>query len=198
MSEASALTIEATSQPPAGPRARVGMVCLIASEAAFFATFLVTYLFYLGASRGGPRPDQVLHVPVLNTVCLLSSSVTIGFAVSSLRRGRAKLFGLLWLVTVLLGVEFLVGTALEFRELVVHDGLTIATNLFGTTFYSLVGFHAAHVTVGILLLSVVLGLAIAGRVAAEHAERVELLSWYWHLVDVVWVFVFTVVYVVGR
>lgn len=178
--------------------AQVGMAGLILSEIAFFGTFIVTYLFYVGRSPVGPQPDQVLQVPVLNTACLLSSSITIALAVRALRGGRRGRFLLWWLATIALGGEFLVGTALEWRDLVVNHGLTIATNLFGTTFYSLVGFHALHVTVGLVLLGLVAVLGLRGHVGVRHAERVELLSWYWHFVDAVWVAVFLTVYVVGR
>ena len=97
-----------------------------------------------------------------------------------------------------LGAMFLYGTAREWYRLIVKDGLTIQTNLFGTTYYSLVGPHAFHVTVGLVLLSIVLTFALLGRVAQHHSYRIDVLSLYWHFVDAVWVVVFTVVYVVGR
>jgi cytochrome c oxidase subunit 3/cytochrome o ubiquinol oxidase subunit 3 len=139
----------------------------------------------------------VLHAPWLNTVCLLSSSVTITWAIASLRRGAIAAFGALWLLTILLGVEFLVGTGLEWSRLIYEEGLTIRTNLLGTTFYSLVGFHALHVTVGLLMLLAVLVFTVLGKVRAAEVERVDVLSWYWHFVDGVWVVVLTVVYLVG-
>lgn len=193
------------ADPPAIPaewrlpaKGRVGMACLIATETSFFAVFIVAYLFYIGKSLSGPYPRDVLDLPIVATVCLLSSSATIAAAVRALRAGRVASFGLWWLATIALGTEFLGATALEWRRLIYRDGLTIATNLFGTTFYSLVGFHALHVTIGLLLMSLVLVLTAAGQVRGEHAERTEILSWYWHFVDAVWVAVFTVVYVVGR
>lgn len=179
-------------------RGRVGMVTLIATESAFFAIFVVAYLFYIGKSLGGPYPKDVLELPILATMCLLSSSITITLAERGLRRGHVGVFSLWWLLTILLGTTFLVGTAKEWNRLIYTDGLTIATNLFGTTFYSLVGFHAGHVTVGLVLLTLVLVLSVLGYVKQAHAERVEVLSWYWHFVDAVWVVVFTVVYIVGR
>ena len=179
------------------PRGRVGMIGLILMESALFLTFIVVYLFYLGASKSGPQPAAVLELPVLNTVCLLSSSVTVVIALRALAAGRMAAFGLWLFVTIALGVEFLVGTGLEWKSLIVDDGLTISTNLFGTTFYSLVGFHAFHVTVGLLMLLTVLVLTILGRVGTRHAEPIELVSWYWHFVDVVWIIVLLVVYVLG-
>ena len=179
-------------------RGRAGMIGLIVMESAFLGTFVVAYLFYIGKSLSGPTPRQVLDFPLLNTVCLLASSVTVAIAVRALRRGRLTLFVAWLLVTILLGAEFLAGTAVEWYGLIVRDGLTIGTNLFGTTFYSLVGFHAGHVTLGLLLLILVWIFAVFGAVRAEHAERVELLSWYWHFVDAVWIVVLTAVYIVSR
>jgi cytochrome c oxidase subunit III len=176
----------------------VGMACLIIAECAIFTIFVVAYLFYLGKSQSGPTPQQVLELPILNTICLLSSSVTITFAVRSLRKGETKRFNVWWLVTIALGAYFLLGTGREWQHLIRDKGLTIQTNLFGTTFYSLVGLHASHVVVGLLALLIVMGFAVAGAVKQEHAERAHVLSLYWHFVDVVWIVVFTVVYIIGR
>jgi cytochrome c oxidase subunit 3 len=179
-------------------RGRAGMVALLVMESAFLGTFVVAYLFYIGKSASGPTPRQVLEFPLLGTVCLLASSLTVALAVRALRGGRITLFGMWLLITIVLGAEFLTGTALEWYGLIVRQGFTIGTNLFGTTFYSLVGFHAGHVTLGLLLLSLVWVFTVFGAVRAEHAERVELLSWYWHFVDAVWVVVLTAVYIVSR
>jgi cytochrome c oxidase subunit III len=179
-------------------RGRVGMYSLIAAESSIFTIFVVAYIFYLGKSLSGPTPTQVLHVPIFDTFCLLSSSLTIHLALSALRAAKTGTFKSLWFLTWALGAIFLLGTGIEWHHLIYEDGLTISTNLFGTTYYSLVGLHAFHVTVGLVGLGVVMVLALAGRVRREHAERTEVLSLYWHFVDVVWVVVFTVVYVVGR
>jgi cytochrome c oxidase subunit 3 len=179
-------------------RGRLGMYCLIAAEAAIFTIFVVAYLFYMGKSLSGPTPQQVLHVPVLLTICLLSSSVTIHLAVHSLRKAKTGVFASWWLLTLLLGATFLAGTALEWRHLIYDEGLTIQTNLFGTTYYSLVGLHAFHVLIGLLALCTVWLFAMFGKVKSEHAERVDALALYWHFVDTVWVVVFLVVYVIGR
>jgi cytochrome c oxidase subunit 3/cytochrome o ubiquinol oxidase subunit 3 len=183
---------------PVPDRGRVGMYGLIVAESAIFTIFVVAYLFYVGKSTTGPLPGDVLRAPIALTICLLGSSVTVHLAAAALRAGRTKAFALWWSLTIALGATFLGGTALEWRRLIVDDGLTIATNLFGTTYYSLVGLHAFHVTVGLLCLSTVLLFALGGRVRAEHGERVGVLSLYWHFVDAVWVVVFTVVYVIGR
>jgi len=181
--------------PARGP---VAMYCLIAAESAVFTIFVVAYIFYLGKSATGPQPSAVLHAPIFLTVCLLSSSLTIHAAVRFLRGGRLRAFALWWLCTVLLGAIFLAGTAMEWRRLIYHDGLTIQTNLFGTTYYSLVGLHAFHVVMGLAALTTVLAFAIRGDIRQEHSERTEVLSMYWHFVDAVWVVVFTVVYLIGR
>jgi cytochrome c oxidase subunit 3/cytochrome o ubiquinol oxidase subunit 3 len=183
-------------------RGRVGMFGLIAAESAIFTIFVIAYLYYLGKSLTGPMPKDVLHVPIFFTICLLSSSLTIHSAVKSLKRGRVGPFALLWFLTIVLGATFLVGTALEWRHLIYDEGLTISTNLFGTTYYSLVGLHAFHVTVGLIALIIALTIVsiftLRGYLRQEHAESVDVLSLYWHFVDAVWVVVFTVVYVIGR
>lgn len=178
-------------------RGKVGTLCLIMSETTFFSIFIVAYLFYTGKSLNGPYPVDVLHLPIFATVCLLSSSATVVLAVKFLEKGRTGAFMLSLLVTALLGSAFLGFTAVEWYGLIFEHGLTIRTNLFGTTFYSLVGFHAAHVTIGVLIMLLILSLGLGGHVRAEHSERVDMFSWYWHFVDVVWLFVLTVVYVLG-
>jgi cytochrome c oxidase subunit III len=181
--------------PARGP---VAMYSLIAAESAIFTIFVVAYLFYIGKSFSGPTPRDVLSPPIFYTVCLLSSSVTIHFAVKALRAGNLRRFGVLWLLTITLGALFLYGTASEWHRLIYAEGLTITTNLFGTTYYSLVGLHGSHVIVGLLCLSTVMAFTLFGAVKQEHAERLDVLSLYWHFVDAVWVVVFTVVYVIGR
>ena len=174
------------------------MAGLIIAESAIFTIFVVAYLFYVGKSLTGPTPREVLETPIFYTVCLLSSSLTIHFAGRSLERNKRGSFLGLWLMTILLGGLFLYGTGQEWYRLIYEHGLTISTNLFGTTYYSLVGLHAFHVTAGLMMLGMVAIFAAAGRVDAEQSARVEVLSMYWHFVDVVWVVVFTVVYILGR
>ncbi len=179
-------------------RGTVGMWCLIMAESAMFLIFVVAYIFYLGKSLSGPTPKEVLELPIFDTVCLLSSSLTIHLSVSQFqKRSRRGFIG--WLAaTVLLGIIFLLGTAKEWSDLIFKHDFTIQTNLFGATFYSLVGLHATHVAIGLLLLSVVLVLGLLGKVGEEHTHRFHALSMYWHFVDAVWVVVFLVVYVIGR
>src|SRR5579862_3689311 len=178
-------------------RGCVGMWCLIAAECAIFTIFVVAYLFYIGKSLSGPQPRDVLHRPIFFTACLLSSSLTIHSAVRKLARGEMKAFAFWWLFTIFLGGAFLFGTALEWRRLIFDEGLTVNTNLFGTTFYSLVGLHALHVSMGLLALTTVALFYFAKELRQEHTERLAVLSMYWHFVDAVWVVVFTTVYIVG-
>jgi cytochrome c oxidase subunit 3/cytochrome o ubiquinol oxidase subunit 3 len=179
-------------------KGKVGMACLIVAETAIFAIFVVAYIFYLGKSLSGPTPAEVLTLPILGTICLLSSSLTVHFAVTSLEKSKPQLSTLWLALTVALGATFLIGTATEWYELIYEKGLTIQTNLFGTTFYSLVGLHASHVLVGLLMLSLALVFGVTGKLNSSHAHRLDMLSYYWHFVDAVWVVVFIVVYVVGR
>lgn len=198
MNATSITVAEARIEQDRPDRGRVGMLALITAEAAIFTIFVVAYLFYIGKSLTGPFPKDVLSVPVFYTICLLSSSLTIHLAAKSLRRGDIRSFGRLWLATIALGAAFLYGTATEWHRLIYKEGLTISTNLFGTTYYSLVGLHGFHVVVGLLSLSLVMTFTLLGDVRPEHAERIDVLSLYWHFVDMVWVVVFTVVYVIGR
>jgi cytochrome c oxidase subunit III len=179
-------------------RGKVAMAGLIIAESAIFTIFVVAYLFYIGRSLTGPTPREVLETPIFFTICLLSSSLTVHFAGKSLERGKQGPFLILWSLTILLGGLFLYGTGREWHRLIYEHGLTISTNLFGTTYYSLVGLHAFHVTAGLVMLGIVLIFALAGRVTADQFRRVDVLALYWHFVDAVWVVVFTVVYILGR
>jgi len=181
--------------PRRGP---VGILLFILAEASLFGVFVAAYLYYIGRSLTGPTPREVLDFPVFMTFCLLSSSVTVHLAGRALANGATARFLRYWLATILLGLAFLTGTTREWYELITVHHLTIHTNLFGSTYYALVGLHASHVIVGTLLLLLVAAFGLAGRVRAEHAERTEVISLYWHFVDVVWIVVVTVVYVIGR
>ena len=183
---------------PRPNRGRVAMICLIAAEAAIFTIFVVAYLFYVGKSLSGPTPKDVLETPIIPTISLLASSLTIHLAAKALRAGAMRNFKSWWLVTIILGEFFLFETGSEWHRLIDHEGLTIHTNLFGTTYYSLVGLHAFHVIVGLVALVIVMVFALLGTVEREQSYRVDVVSLYWHFVDAVWVVVFTVVYLIGR
>src|SRR6202161_426092 len=133
-------------------RGKVAMACLIVAESAIFTIFVVAYLFYLGKSVTGPTPSEVLETPIFYTICLLSSSLTIHLAAKTLERDYRRLFLGFWLLTLALGGLFLYGTAQEWRRLIYEHGLTISTNLFGTTYYSLVGLDGLHATTGLIIL----------------------------------------------
>ena len=198
MSAAAASIVEIPKAWTLPYRGKVAMASLIIAESAIFTIFVVAYLFYMGKSLTGPTPREVLEIPIFYTICLLSSSITIHFAGKSLERNDRSAFLALWSLTIVLGGLFLFGTGREWHRLIYEHGLTISTNLFGTTYYSLVGLHAFHVTAGLIMLTVVLILGLAGRVGEDQFRRVDVLALYWHFVDAVWVVVFTVVYIVGR
>jgi len=200
MNNATTIPIEATAETPwtLPYRGTVGMACLIIAEAAIFIIFVVAYIFYIGKSLSGPTPAQVLELPIFGTICLLSSSFTVHYAVAALRKNNLRGTTLGLASTVLLGTIFLITTAREWYHLIHDEGLTIQTNLFGTTYYSLVGLHATHVVVGLIMLSLVLFFSLTGRLKEEHEKKLDVLSLYWHFVDAVWVIVFLVVYGLGR
>lgn len=177
--------------------AQWGMASFLVSEVAFFSTLIVAYVTFIGRDVVGPLPAEALSLKLAfgTTLCLVASSIFIHFAEGALRRGNSASFKLLWAATIALGIAFLVGTAYEWHDLIFEKQLTISRNLFGTTYYMLVGFHGLHVTVGVIAMSIILLLAARGAITKEHETGVQLVSWYWHFVDVVWIVVFLVVYV---
>jgi cytochrome c oxidase subunit III len=179
-------------------RGTVGIILLMITETSLFTIFVVAYLVYNGKSLTGPFPKDVLEIPVVASICLLSSSLTIVLAENALKRNQVGRFKLWWLVTILLGGEFLTATGVEWYHLIYKEGLTISTNLFGTTYYSLVGLHASHVVVGLFFLILVMVVSFMGFPIQHEERRVKFLSWYWHFVDAIWIVVFTVVYIIGR
>ena len=128
---------------------------------------------------------------------LLASSATVHFAERAAHRGRRGAFLGFWGLTILLGATFLACTAKEWYELIVRYGLTISRNMFGSTYFTLVGFHAAHVTVGLIILSIIFALAWQKKITPKNTVGIEVVSWYWHFVDAVWVVVFSLVYLIG-
>ena len=177
------------------------MLTFLGSEVAFFGTLIMTYVYFLHqTTHGEPNPSQVFRLPMVlaASACLFSSSATIYLAEKALRRNSRQTFLGWWGLTIVLGVLFLLGTMLEWNDLIGRWGLTISRNLFGTTYFTLVGFHALHVTIGVIVMSIVFGLAWRRQITERNKTGVEVVSWYWHFVDGVWVVVFTLVYVVGR
>jgi len=178
---------------------RCGMIAFLASEVAFFGTLIVVYVKFLGADNGDLTPANMLHLPtaLVNTALLVSSSVTIAWAATALARGHRGA-ALRWLVlTVLLGCGFLGVTASEWYDLI-SGGLTLRTNLFGSTYFTLIGFHAGHVTMGLLTMLCLIAVLASHKQPSFLAEPVELVSWYWHFVDGVWIVLLLVVYIIGR
>jgi cytochrome c oxidase subunit 3/cytochrome o ubiquinol oxidase subunit 3 len=191
--------------PPISPErilspAKWGMASFLFSETAFFGTLIATYVAFIGKDIVGPTPAQALSLPlvIVSTICLLSSSLVIHLAERSLERGQQSSFCMLLAGTIVLGIAFLLGTAVEWRSLINEHHLTISRNLFGTTYYTLVGFHGLHVTIGVVAMLIVLALSLGREVTEQHRTGVELVAWYWHFVDAVWIVVFLVVYVASR
>jgi cytochrome c oxidase subunit III len=179
-------------------RRKAALLALILTETTLFSIFVSAYVYYLGKSLTGPYPRDVLRLPIIATICLLSSSLTIVLAERAFARDRFAGFRICWLITIVLGLIFISSTAREWHELITKHGLTVSTNLFGTTYYSLVGLHASHVIVGLTLLLTVMLISLRGYLNRRYAEHLQMISWYWHFVDAVWVVVFTLVYVIGR
>jgi cytochrome c oxidase subunit 3 len=189
-----------THQPSPLTTQQWGIIAFLMSEVPLFGTLIFTYIFYLGRDTVGPTPAEALSLSVVvwTTACLLASSGTVHIAERTLERGNQSGFIRWWLATIVLGVIFLVGTGFEWHDLIYRHGLTISRNLFGTTYYTLVGLHALHVTGGVTMMVTVLGLTLARQVTSANRNGVGLVAWYWHFVDAVWVVVFTVVYLIGR
>ncbi len=182
------------------PAAKTGMIAFLVSEASFFGTLIMAYVYFLSQSTtGDPRPSQVFRLPMVlaASACLFASSGTIHLAEKALSRRGQGAFLKWWGMTIILGALFLTGTMWEWSELIGKWGLSISRNLFGTTYFTLVGFHALHVSIGVLVMSIIFGLGVKNLITAGNTA-VEVVSWYWHFVDAVWLVVFTLVYLVGR
>lgn len=176
---------------------KLGMLSLIVAESALFTIFVVAYLFYMGKSLNGPYPADVLGFPWYGSIALFSSSATIFLAERCMHSKNRNGFIFWWGLTMFLGIYFLYFTGSEWHELIFEKNLTISTNTFGTTFYSLVGLHAFHVIVGVLMLASVWIAAIRKGIDPCHFEHVEVISYYWHFVDCIWIVVLTVVYILS-
>lgn len=194
------VTPEADHATEGHRRAKVGVICFLCTEAAFFSTLIVAYIKYIGQSTEGPTPATSLGMPlaIANSFFLLTSSATMAAAEHGLKRASIGAFRSWLFLTLLLGAAFLVTTGVEWKRLIVDHGLTISRNLFGTTYFTLLGFHAAHVTLGLTAMLVLFATARRIQPVRRAAGLAELLAWYWHFVDGVWVVIFAVVYVLGR
>ena len=171
----------------------------LGSECMFFGSLLATYLVYYGQSVSGPLPGDVLDIPTtsVSTFVLLMSSLSMVMAYSNVASGNVRNFRIWIICTALLGATFLGFQIYEFREFAVHYGLTPRTNLFGSTFFTLTGFHGAHVTVGVIWLVSLFLYSFKGDLTEQEGLTVDLCALYWHFVDIVWIVIFTVVYLIG-
>jgi len=179
------------------PSIKLAMWLFLASDCLLFGALISTYVLYRGASVTGPYPEEVFDIPYtsVSSFVLLASSLTMVLALAALQRGDVGRSRVWLLATALLGMTFVGGQVYEFTSFV-EEGLTLQANVFGTSFFVLTGFHGTHVTVGILMLLTLVSFSLAGRLGPERAEAVELVGLYWHFVDIVWIVIFTVVYLI--
>jgi heme/copper-type cytochrome/quinol oxidase subunit 3 len=179
------------------PHTKLAMWLFLASECLLFGALISTYVLYRGRSVQGPFPQDVFDIPYtsVSSFVLLASSLTMVLALAAAQRGDAGQMRLWLLATAMLGMTFVGGQVYEFTVFV-DEGLTLETNLFGTTFFVLTGFHGVHVTVGILMLLSLVGMSFAGRLPRDPSFPIEMVGLYWHFVDIVWIVIFTVVYLI--
>jgi heme/copper-type cytochrome/quinol oxidase subunit 3 len=174
---------------------KVGFWVFMGSETLFFGTLIGTYMVYRGASVVGPYPQDVLDIPLttISTFVLLMSSLAVVLALEFLQQGRRNL-ALFWtMMIIVLGCGFLAFQAYEFTHFY-HEGLTLQQNIFGSSFFVLTGFHGAHVTVGVIWLLILWFDMYRGAMGPQHSLRLEIAGLYWHFVDIVWIVIFTLVY----
>jgi len=174
---------------------KLAMWAFLASDCLFFGSFISTYMIYRGRSVAGPTPDHIFNIPYtsVSAFVLLMSSLTMVLALAAIQRGDHRGLRVWLLATALLGSVFVGGQYFEFTSFYQH-GLSLSVNLFGSTFFVLTGFHGAHVTLGIIMLLSLFLTSLLGRLPTADSLTVELVGLYWHFVDVVWIVIFTVVY----
>ncbi len=195
MSETAAAVVDTHHTSTGLPSRKLLMWAFIGSECMLFGSLIITYLVYRGRSVVGPYPEELLNIPFITvtTFVLLMSSLMMVLALAAVQRNDMRQ-GKLWLLmTALLGLVFLGGQVYEFSHFV-HEGLGLTTNLFGASFFLLTGTHGAHVAVGVIWLLTLFVLALGGRLTSANAETVEIAGLYWHFVDVVWIVLFTIIY----
>jgi heme/copper-type cytochrome/quinol oxidase subunit 3 len=176
---------------------KIAFWTFIGSECLLFGSLIATYLVYQGRSLSGPTTHEILNIPLtsVSTFDLLMSSLMMVLALAAVQRGDRR-WTRVWLgATAFLGAVFLGFQAYEFTHFV-NEGLGFTTNLFGSTFFTLTGFHGAHVFVGVIWLLTLLVRSLQGKLGPEKALNVEIAGLYWHFVDVVWIVIFTVVYLI--
>jgi heme/copper-type cytochrome/quinol oxidase subunit 3 len=180
--------------------AKLGMWIFLSSEFLLFGSFISAYLLYKGRSPSGPKPSQVYDIPFTSTTSfiLLMSSLTMVLALAAIQRGDHRRFRIWIMATALFGLTFVGGQVYEFTNFFREHHLALHTNVFGSTFFVLTGLHGAHVTAGIIWLLSLFGLSSQGRLATRDSEKVEIAGLYWHFVDVIWIVIFTVIYLVPK
>jgi cytochrome c oxidase subunit 3/cytochrome o ubiquinol oxidase subunit 3 len=178
---------------------KVAMWAFLGSECLFFGALITAYLLYHGRTASGPKPSQIYDIPYtsVSSFVLLMSSLTMVLALSAIQRGDQRRLRIWLLATATLGLTFIGGQVFEFTTFV-HEGLGLTTSPFGSAFFVLTGFHGAHVTVGILMLLTLFSMSVIGKLPQEDSLKVEMIGLYWHFVDVVWIVIFTVVYLIPR
>ena len=177
---------------------KLGMWIFLGSDCMFFGSLIGTYLSYKGKSLSGPGPHDVFNIPLtsVSAAVLLASSLWMVLALHAIERNDIKT-GARWLLaTALFGLWFVGNQVYEFTEFAVEANLKLWTNLFGSTFFVLTGFHGAHVTGGVIWLLILWYLAKRKRLDARDYTKVEIAGLYWHFVDIVWIAIFTVVYLI--
>ncbi|MBA3801289.1 MAG: cytochrome c oxidase subunit 3 [Acidimicrobiia bacterium] len=173
------------------------MWLFLGSECLLFGGLISTYMLYRGRASENLGPDQIYDLPFtsVSSFVLLMSSLTMVLAVSAAGRKDVRNVKLWLTVTALLGATFVGGQVYEFTSFY-REGLGFTTSLFSSSFYALTGFHGVHVSVGIIMLLAVVGMISRDRIPGDRAEVVELVGLYWHFVDIVWIVIFTLVYLI--
>jgi heme/copper-type cytochrome/quinol oxidase subunit 3 len=178
---------------------KMAMWAFLGSECLFFGSLISTYLLYRNRVIGdSPTPHEIYDIPYtsVSSFVLLMSSLTMVLALAAIQRGDHRGLRTWLLATAMLGMIFIGGQIYEFTTFV-DEGLKLSTSTFGSSFFVMTGFHGAHVTVGIFMLLALFGMSLFGRLdAIDGPRRVELIGLYWHFVDIVWIVIFTVVYLV--
>jgi cytochrome c oxidase subunit 3/cytochrome o ubiquinol oxidase subunit 3 len=176
---------------------KIAMWAFLGSECLFFGSLISTYLLYRSKVTGGPTPAEVYDIPYtsVSSFVLLMSSLTMVLALAAIQKGDHRGLRIWLFATAFLGMTFIGGQIYEFTTFY-EEGLTLAQSPFGSSFFVLTGFHGAHVTVGILMLLCLAGMSMAGRIPREEARKVEMVGLYWHFVDIVWIIIFTVIYLI--
>ena len=176
---------------------KLAMWVFLSSECLLFGALISTYLLYKGRSLSGPSPDEVYDIPFtsVSSFVLLMSSLTMVLALAAIQRGDHRRLRVWLMATAALGGTFIAGQVYEFTSFY-REGLSLSTNVFGSSFFVLTGFHGVHVTLGIVMLLSLFAMSLRGNLGKEKSETVEIAGLYWHFVDVVWIVIFTVIYLI--